>query len=384
MRNRILILISLILIVFLTEFLIFRSVISPSLKIKEQTSEELEQIGKLEEKKTFEEQPLNNFEVIAQDLIIPWEIVFLPEGDLLITERSGFLKRIGKMNRSYQIEGVYHVGEGGLLGMALHPNFEKNRFLYLYFTVNQAGKIENRIERYVYNTEGELTNKKIILDKIPGANFHNGGRLLFGPDGNLYVGTGDAQNPSLAQEVNSLAGKILRITDNGTIPQDNPFRNAVWSLGHRNPQGLVFDDKGRLWESEHGATAYDELNLIEKGKNYGWPEIQGDQIKEGMVRPLLHSGPQETWAPSSLIYWQGKIFFVGLRGQSLYQVSISETGEISEFKAYLKREFGRLRALKLGADDSFYISTSNRDGRGDVKPGDDKIIRLDPKALEKR
>jgi glucose/arabinose dehydrogenase len=314
-------------------------------------------------------------EIIVQDLNTPWEMVFLPEGDILITERQGILKRRGEINEDYQIEGVYQIGEGGLLGLALHPDFEKNRYLYLYFTYQQGESIKNKVERFFYTLDRKLKDKKVIIDNIPAAVFHNGGRIIFGPDKHLYITTGDALEAKLAQDLKSLAGKILRLKDDGTIPKDNPFKNAIWSFGHRNPQGLVFDDKGRLWATEHGASGNDEINLIEKGKNYGWPEIQGDQEKAGMEKPIIHSG-KETWAPASLVWQNNSLFFVGLRGKSLYRVDFDSDGRVKEIKNYFKDEFGRLRILKVGPDNFFYLGTSNRDGRGIPRENDDKIIKL--------
>ena len=216
-----------------------------------------------------ESAPKPDVEIIAENLKIPWEIAFLPEGDLLATERPGTLKRIGKEGRVYNIEGVEHIGEGGLLGMALHPQFAENRWIYLYLTTKTGDELKNRVERY-YFQNNRLSDKKIIIDGIPGAAYHDGGRIAFGPDGNLYITTGDAGNSQLAQDVNSFAGKILHLKDDGSVPSDNPFGNAVWSYGHRNPQGLAWDDQGRLWATEHGRSGvlsgFDEFNLIEKGK----------------------------------------------------------------------------------------------------------------------
>lgn len=323
-------------------------------------------------------------EVMAEGLDIPWEIAFLPNGDLLVTERPGVLRRIGQDGGVFRIEGVRHVGEGGLLGMALHPEFEQNRWLYLYLTIEANQGTVNRVERYRLENN-RLTNRQVILQGIPGAVYHDGGRIAFGPDGFLYITTGDATEPDLAQDVNSLAGKILRIRDDGSIPADNPFGNEAYSLGHRNPQGLAWDNQGRLWVTEHGRSGirsgFDELNLIEKGANYGWPVIQGDEERVGMRTPVIHSGPSETWAPAGAAFADGSIFFAGLRGQSLYEVEISNSG-VSNLKAHFRDEFGRLRAVVLGSDNSFYISTSNTDGRGNVQEGDDKIIRISKSLFE--
>jgi len=321
---------------------------------------------------------LNNLEIVVQDLEIPWEIVFLPSSDILVTERPGKLLIIGENLEEIEIDGVTQKAEGGLLGMALHPNFENNNFIYIYITDSKDGKITNRIERYKLISSA-LSDKKIILDNIPGAPYHDGGRIGFGPDELLYVTTGDATQEELAQDIDSLAGKILRLNDDGSIPEDNPFGNAVYSYGHRNPQGLAWDLDGNLWSTEHGRSGrlsgMDELNLIEKGKNYGWPAIQGDETNQGMEEPKVHSGPDDTWAPAGLAYYDGSLFFSGLRGETLYEAKI-ENGEVIELIAHFRKEFGRLRAVVIGPDDSLYISTSNTDGRGKERSGDDKIIKL--------
>lgn len=357
---------------------IFRSFYRPTQTLLEEGVKV--NVGNDTEFRTVGESPESATKIVADNLRIPWEIVFLPDGDLLVTERPGIIKRIGKDGQTYTIEGVKHVGEGGLLGMALHPQFLENRWLYLYFTTNIGNGLKNRVERYRF--EGNrLSEKTIIISNIPGAAYHDGGRIIFGPDGYLYITTGDAGSSNVAQDINSLAGKILRLKDDGLIPPDNPFGNAVYSYGHRNSQGLVWDDKGRLWATEHGrsgiSSGFDELNLIEKGKNYGWPVIQGDERKKGMVSPIVQSGPNETWAPAGASFWDNSIFFAGLRGASLYEAKILDGDRVS-LKAHFRQEFGRIRAVVLGPDGYLYITTSNTDGRGNINPNDDKIIRINP------
>ena len=222
----------------------------------------------------------------------------------------------------------------------------------------------------------------------------SGGKIAFGPDDYIYITTGDAGNAELAQNTDSLAGKILRLKDDGSIPGDNPFGNAVYSYGHRNSQGLAWDDKGQLWSTEHGRSGVlsglDELNFIEKGKNYGWPVIQGDERREGMYSPVIQSGPDETWAPAGAVYLpakrqaglDGSIFFTGLRGESIYQAKISQDGSVGAIIAHFHGTFGRLRAIQIGPDGFLYISTSNTDGRGEPRPGDDKIIRINPSIFQ--
>lgn len=319
--------------------------------------------------------------IVSDNLEIPWEMVFLPEkNDILLTERVGNLKLISKEQPKIiaKIPDVKVYGEGGLMGLALHPNFESNNYIYLYYTfAGENDRTLNRVVRYKFSMSS-LSERKIIIDNIPGAIFHNGGRIKFGPDGFLYVTTGDSLNPSLAQNTNSLAGKILRTTDEGKMVSDNPFNNLVYSYGHRNPQGLAWDGQGRLWETEHGPSATDEVNIIVKGRNYGWPEIKGKQRKDGFESPFVQSG-QETWAPAGAVILNSSLFFSGLKGEALFELQ-TENG-IANIKAHFKNEFGRIRNVVLGPDSLLYISTSNRDGRGNPNSNDDKILKIDPKQL---
>lgn len=321
---------------------------------------------------------------VARDLEIPWDLEFLPDGDLLVTERPGRLVRIGDDDRRvYAIEGVRHVGEGGLMGLSLHPEFQRNRWIYLSYTAQVGGANENRVERYRLD-EGGPRSRELILGGIPAAPFHDGGRIEFGPDSLLYITTGDAGNPGRAQDRGSLSGKILRLTAEGEVPPGNPFGSPVFSYGHRNPQGLAWDMAGRLWITEHGRSGFqsglDEINRVEAGRNYGWPEIQGDASAPGMVSPVLHSGPAHTWAPAGAAYWNGSLFFGGLRGEALYELRIEEDGE-GELRAHFVGEFGRIRDVRVGPDGMLYFTTSNRDGRGRPRDADDRILRIDPAAL---
>jgi len=322
-------------------------------------------------------------EVVADKLNIPWEVVFLPGGDMLVSERPGRLLRIGEGREPIEVSGVTHRGEGGLLGLALHPDFAKNSWLYLYMTTASGGGLTNRVERYVLRGT-TLSERTVIVENIPGAANHDGGRIAFGPDGMLYITTGDAGNENKSQDKKSLAGKILRVKDDGSIPSDNPFGNAVYSYGHRNVQGIAWDDKGQLWATEHGRSGarsgYDELNKIVKGANYGWPAIEGDASREGMMSPQLHSGASATWAPSGMTYFRGHVLFAGLRGESLYVADVSG-GKAADLKVYLRKEYGRLRTAALGPDGMFYVLTNNRDGRGSPSATDDRIIKLDPASL---
>lgn len=328
----------------------------------------------------------NDFKTIATGLEVPWDIAFLPGGDLLVTERPGRLKRIAADGGVTDIAGLDDVrssGEGGLLGVAVHPGFSANGWVYLYRTVTADGSAKNRVDRY--RLEGDaLVERTTIIQNIPGALYHDGGEIVFGSDGKLYVTTGDASQSALAQDLKSLAGKILRLNDDGTIPGDNPFGTAVWTYGHRNPQGLAWDAQGRLWATEHGRSGvrsgFDELNLIEAGKNYGWPEIQGDETGVGMRTPAAHSGSSDTWAPAGMAAHGGSMLFGGLRGEALYQARLGDSPVtvISHFE----KEYGRIRAVVKGPDGMIYFATSNRDGRGVPKQGDDKIVRVSPRLFQ--
>lgn len=322
--------------------------------------------------------------IVAQNLDTPWELVFLPEGDILVAERSGTVRYINTAGQLEQvpiarIEKAREIGEGGLLGMAIHPDFAQNGYIYLYYTYSgDENGTQNRVARMTYSSK-TLSDEKTIIDAIPGAQNHNGGRIAFGPDGYLYITTGDAQNPSLAQNTDSLAGKILRVTDEGEPAPGNPFENKVYSYGHRNPQGLAWDTQGQLWATEHGRSGiqsgYDEVNLIEAGGNYGWPEIQGDETREGMIAPVKNSGALTTWAPAGAVIFDDRLYFVGLRGSSLYETSI-QGKTLGELRQLFKDEYGRLRVAVLGPDNYLYIATSNQDGRGSPNEGDDKIIKI--------
>jgi len=317
-------------------------------------------------------------EIVIENLEIPWEIGWLPDGTMLVTERVGRLLMMGENKKVIEIEGVEQAGEGGLLGLAVHPKFRDNQFIYLYLTSKKNGQLVNRVERYRLEND-KLKERKSIVEGILGASYHDGGRIEFGPDEKLYITTGDAGQPELAQDKMSLNGKILRVNDDGRAPDDNPFNNEVYSLGHRNPQGLAFDDQGRLWITEHGPsgakTGNDELNLVMKGRNYGWPEIVGQETKNGMETPVIESGREETWAPAGLEIIGDMIVFGGLRGESVYMGQIE--GElVKNLEKKTLQEWGRIRAVRLGPDGWLYLSTSNFDGRGEVREGDDRVVRV--------
>ncbi len=326
---------------------------------------------------------------IATGLNVPWALAFLPEGgDLLITERLGDIRILRKNggldeNSLLTIDEVKQIGEGGLLGMAVHPDYPQKPYVYFYYTYAGSGtQIANRLVRYSLKNE-KFSDKAILLDNIPASSNHDGGRIKFGPDGLLYITTGDSEIPSLAQSTKSLAGKILRVTDEGKPALGNAFNTVVYSYGHRNPQGLAWDEGGALWETEHGRsnpTGFDEINLIESGKNYGWPTIQGDEAMPDMVTPKKNSGPTTTWAPSGAAFVGNALFFSGLRGQTLYEAIINNN-KVVALTEHFKGKYGRLREVILGPDNMLYITTSNRDGRGTPTKEDDRILKINPKLL---
>ena len=323
------------------------------------------------------------YTVVADGFEVPWDVVFLPNGDMLVTERGGVLSRVASDGSRVRVVdiGSRGFGEGGLLGVALHPLFVENGFVYLYSTQKAERGTINRVERFVLRGT-ELFERTVIIDNIPGARYHDGGRIAFGPDGYLYITTGDAGDPDSAQDKDSLAGKILRVTNGGDAAPGNPFGTAVFSLGHRNPQGLAWDASGALWSTEHGRSGVlsglDEINIIERGGNYGWPLLQGDDTGDGFIPPMLHSGGG-TWAPASAAFVGDMLFFGGLRGETLYAY-VPHTGVLRHFYT---GEFGRMRTVRYRPEeDALYITTSNRDGRGMSRPGDDRILKISLTALE--
>lgn len=329
-------------------------------------------------------------QVIAEKLYVPWAITISDEGKLYFTERSGKVRVIenGKLLAEPLITfGPPFVsqGEGGLMGIVLDPNYLQNHYMYVMHSYTEENELYNRVVRLLENNNKAVIDK-VLIDKIPGARIHNGGRLKIGSDQMLYITTGDAAEPELAQEITSMAGKILRIALDGSIPADNPIPNSpIYTLGHRNPQGLAWDEKNILYASEHGQSAHDEINRIIPGANYGWPLVQGDESSAGIQiqKPLIHSG-EETWAPSGMTFlsqgaWKGRLLTATLRGQKLLVFSINEQGtEVEKTETWLENEYGRLREVIEAKDGSVYLTTNNRDGRGNPDRTDDKIIRLIP------
>jgi glucose/arabinose dehydrogenase len=314
---------------------------------------------------------------VAAGLEAPWALAFAPDGRLLVTERPGRLRVVvrGRLVPDPLAElAVAQGGEAGLMGLALGPDFDREGHLYVCYTARQP-----RVNRVVRLTlrDGRAAGERVILDDVPAAGIHDGCRLKFGPDGKLYVTLGDAARPLDAQRRDVLAGKILRLEPDGSVPADNPFGGSpVWSLGHRNPQGLAWDAGGRLWASEHGPSAHDEINVIEPGRNYGWPDVQGPATRAGMVPPALHSG-SVTWAPSGLAFLDGRLYVAALRGQRLLSVTVRE-GRVTDVTSLLQHAYGRLRDVVVGPDGALYVATSNRDGRGSPARDDDRILRVTP------
>ena len=327
-------------------------------------------------------------ETVAENLDIPWSIVWDPDGTIFFTERNGNVRIIldgivsEKPILSLDVGGF----EGGLLGIALDPNYSENHYIYLFYTYNNFFSTENKVVRYV-ESNLTLSEDKVLIDKIPGGPNHDGGRIQFGPDGKLYITTGDAGNAGLAQDKNSVAGKILRINSDGSIPEDNPFSGSpIYSYGHRNPQGLDWDDSGNLVATEHGPRQHDEINVIVPGANYGWPDIIGSETMEGLVTPIMNTD-NDTWAPSGAEFydgnkipqWTGKFFVATLRGNHLHMIDFDiEKNKVLSHQKLFVGDFGRLRDVATGPDGYLYFLTSNRDGRGSPEINDDRILRIVP------
>ena len=319
-------------------------------------------------------------ETVVTNVEIPWALAFAPDGRLFFTERAGRLRVVvdGKLAAEPVARvAVWASGEAGLMGLALDPDIARNGHLYVCYTAAKGNGVVNRIARL--DLRGSRAgDERVLLDDMPAAGIHDGCRLKFGPDGKLYATMGDAASPARAQGRDSLSGKILRIEADGSLPADNPFRGSpVWSLGHRNPQGLAWDGAGRLWESEHGSSAHDEINLIQPGRNYGWPEVRGRETREGFVAPALESG-DDTWAPSGIAVLHERLYVAGLRGQRLLALTLGADGTIAGAAELLKGAYGRLRDVVVGPDGALYVATNNRDGRGSPRPEDDRVLRVVP------
>ena len=335
-----------------------------------------------------------SIEQYISGLEVPWSIVFTSENRILINERPGRLRVVnnGKLEPEplKMFEEVSSGSEEGLMGLVPDPAYTDNKFIYLSYAYEKDGELVVKVLRYKDNGTN-ISDPMVIFDNIPAAKYHAGCRIKFGPDGKLYITTGDAGERKFAQDLDKLHGKILRINPDGTIPADNPFANSpIWSYGHRNPQGIDWvAGTDLMWQTEHGPSGFDgpgggdEVNVIVKGGNYGWPEVSHTESKEGMISPVLVFTPAEAPA-SGLVYKSGKIaefkdsFLFGcLRGNGIIVVKI-DPNDRSKALSYNKiaTEFGRIRDITEGPDGNIYFSSSNKDGRGSPKNGDDKIYRI--------
>ena len=337
-------------------------------------------------------------ETVATGLEVPWAFAWLPSGEMLVTERKGRVRLVSgaklRPEPVFVVPDVEPSSESGLMDISVHPDFAKNGFIYLAYSYNSDGK-RVKVMRYKY-VEGAFTEPKVIIENVPGAPNHAGMRARFGPDMKLYVTTGDSTDWKLAQDNNSLAGKTLRLNDDGTVPRDNPFvgrpgyRPEIWSTGHRNAQGIAWQRGGPMFQTEHGPSGFegkgggaDEVNIVEKGKNYGWPEIWGKTAKPGMVTPLLEYSP--ACAPASAMFYYGSLFpdlngnflFGCLRGERIVRVQLSGRNVLGQ-ENMLEGRVGRIREVAQGPEGFIYFSTSNRDGRGRPTLDDDRIMRLVP------
>jgi len=329
----------------------------------------------------------------VDSLSIPWSIVFLPNGDALIAERPGRIQRVPAGSTSPHVVATFevvHDADIGLMGLAAHPEFETMPYIYAMYAYRAGETIYSKVVRLTF-TPDRLTEERAILDRIPSAIMHAGGRIAFGPDGMLYIGTGDTGQPELAQELHSLAGKILRITPDGAIPADNPFAGSpVYSLGHRAIQGLAWDPAtGALFASEHGPSGFpqesgvrnrDEINWILPGKNYGWPNVVGapglPQYEDPVAMWQLHSVP-----PSGIAFYEGDLFVSTLRTQALIRIRFADDYTVSAVERWFadnpnEGRLGRLRTVAAGPDGYLYVGTGNGDGKAPFRPGDDRILRI--------
>jgi glucose/arabinose dehydrogenase len=311
------------------------------------------------------------FEDVATGFDVPWGLVFLPDGSALLSERDTArilsVSADGGVTEVGPVEGVQPGGEGGLLGLAVAP--DSPEIIYAYFTAAE----DNRVVRMPY-LGGALGAAEVVVDGIPKAGNHNGGRLAFGPDGKLYVSTGDASRPERAQDLESLGGKILRLNPDGSIPADNPFGGSpVFSYGHRNVQGLAFDEDGNLWASEFGQNTWDELNLIQAGQNYGWPVVEGVGGDDRFVDPVAQWSTDEA-SPSGIAFVRDTVFMAALRGERLWQIPVQD-GTAGSPADFAVGEFGRLRHAEVAPDGSLWVLTNNT-ARGTPREGDDRILRV--------
>ena len=333
---------------------------------------------------------------VASNLDTPWEILWGPDDLIWITERYGRISRLdplsGAITEVAIITEVHEQGEGGLLGMALHPDFSSTPHVFVVYNYLDNSSIQERLVRYVFEAN-TLTDPVILLDGIPGAGNHNGSRLAIDSMHFLYMTTGDAANTSTSQNLNSLNGKVLRLNLDGSVPEDNPIPGSpVWSWGHRNPQGLVFAPSGLLYSSEHGPSSDDELNIIEKGRNYGWPQVKGfcDEVTETQFcadsnvyepmaawTPTLAVAGTDYYAHSSIPEWEHSLLVTSLKASRLVALKLSGDGRtVLKETQHFQNWFGRLRDLCVSPTGDVYLAVSNRDGRGNIRAGDDRIVKI--------
>ncbi|MET8569006.1 PQQ-dependent sugar dehydrogenase [Streptomyces sp. NPDC004783] len=318
---------------------------------------------------------------VATGLKSPWGLAPLPGGGLLVSSRDEATitrvdEKTGRKTDVGEVPGVSAAGEGGLLGIALSPDYASDHMVYAYFT----SASDNRIVRMLYDAKkpaGEqLGAPDTVFRGIPKGVIHNGGRIAFGPDGMLYAGTGETGERGLAQDKESLAGKILRLTPEGEPAPGNPFPGSpVYSYGHRNVQGLAWDGKQRLFASEFGQDTWDELNAIKPGGDYGWPKAEGRSDDPAFQNPVAQWHTDEA-SPSGIAFAEGSVWMAGLRGERLWRIPLAGTGAAAEPQAFLKGEYGRLRTVAAAGGDRLWLVTSNTDGRGEPEDGDDRILEL--------
>lgn len=349
--------------------------------------------------------PSMKVETVAENVEIVWSIVFAPDGRVFFAERPGRVRLIenGKLRAApfFTVPDVSLSDEGGLMGMTLHPKFAENRFVYLAYVYRDERREQNvRVVRY-RETGETLTEPKTIIEAIPASKYHAGTRLKFGADGKLYITTGDATKQKRAQNLASINGKTLRLNDDGSIPEDNPFvgqkdaRPEIWSYGHRNAQGMDFQPETNLmFQTEHGPSLIDgvslfkrlggdEVNIVERGKNYGWDKISHNMTKAGMETPIIEFSPAV--APASGMFYRGNLFpefknnffFGALKGEAIIRL-VLDGRKVTARDEIFKKEYGRIREIAEAPDGSIWFSTSNRDGRGDAAKNDDHILRIIP------
>jgi glucose/arabinose dehydrogenase len=309
---------------------------------------------------------------VASGVEVPWGLAFLPDASALVAERdSAKVVRVagGRVSEVGTVEGVKSSAEGGLLGLAVDPGYPARPYVYAYF----SGDGDNRIARITYQ-DGKLSDQQVILDGIPQAAIHNGGRLRFGPDGFLYAGTGDGSDRPNSQDDDSLGGKILRITTDGKAAPGNPDGRVWITKGHRNVQGLAFDGN-QLYAAEFGQNTWDELNVITPGANYGWPAAEGISQLDGMTDPIAQWHTADA-SPSGIAFAKGYVFMASLRGERLWAIPVADGKRTGEPQAFFTQQYGRLRTVELAPDGSLWVTTSNTDGRGQARDGDDRILRV--------